>query len=386
MSGKIVAEAMLLTTRWGLKHRLGQLSGLVKGRQEPEDRRPPVTTNAPMRRRLLLPLLVVGFIVISVAEVWLLTAVGSVIGVPWTLVILVAEALVGAWLMRREGRKAWAALTDAYSTGRMPTGQLADAALVLVGGIMLILPGFFTDVIGLFCLLPFTRPLARRFIGLIVARHVSKQGLDIDVMRARFAPDTVIKGETVDTPPTEPDERPAGHQGRDRGLIPQCSSPRISSSRSASRSSSSSMERRSRSMSQWVRATLVSFGSEVDTIGALARLAAARALPLGGQVRLLCEDHCEVVALRAVEPDLLTWRQFDPTRVGVALRHPVRIPSTRDSQPLHSLRSQLTSYGQTQSTFGNAFPASVIPLRMSTRVSRTPPTTKKTARATSASR
>lgn len=167
-----------------------------------------MTTNAPLRRRLLLPLLVVGFIVVSVAEVWLLTAVGSVIGVPWTLVILVAEALIGAWLMRREGRKAWAALTDAYATGKMPTGQLADAALVLVGGIMLILPGFFTDIVGLFCLLPFTRPLARRFIGLILARHVSKQGLDIDVMRARFAPDTVIKGETVDTPPTEPANDP----------------------------------------------------------------------------------------------------------------------------------------------------------------------------------
>lgn len=167
-----------------------------------------MTTNSPMRPRLVLPLLVVGFIVVSVAEVWLLTAVGSLIGVPWTLAILVAEAVVGAWLMRREGRKAWAALTDAYSTGKMPTGQLADAALVLVGGIMLILPGFFTDVIGLLCLLPFTRPLARRFIGLILARQVAKQGLDVGIMRARFAPDTVIKGETDDTAPTEPQQDP----------------------------------------------------------------------------------------------------------------------------------------------------------------------------------
>ncbi len=167
-----------------------------------------MTTSSPMRPRLVLPLLVVGFIVVSVAEVWLLTAVGSVIGVPWTLVILVAEAIVGAWLMRREGRKAWAALTDAYATGKMPTGQLADAALVLVGGIMLILPGFFTDVIGLFCLLPFTRPLARRFIGLIVARQVAKQGIDVGVMKARFAPETVIRGETVDTPPPGPANDP----------------------------------------------------------------------------------------------------------------------------------------------------------------------------------
>ncbi len=167
-----------------------------------------MTTNAPMRRRLLLPLLVVGFILISVAEVWLLTAVGARIGVPWTLAILAAEALLGAWLMRREGRKAWAALSGAYTTGKMPTGQLADAALVLVGGIMLILPGFFTDIIGLVCLLPFTRPLARRLIGIVLARQVAKTGLDVGVMRARFAPDTVIEGETVETPPTEPQQDP----------------------------------------------------------------------------------------------------------------------------------------------------------------------------------
>ncbi len=167
-----------------------------------------MTANVPMRRRLLLPLVVMGFILVSVAEVWLLTTVGHVIGVPWTLAILVAEALVGVWLMRREGRKAWAALTDAYATGKMPTGQLADAALVLVGGIMLILPGFFTDVIGLVCLLPVTRPIARRLIGLLLAGQVAKQGLDLGVMKARFAPGTVIEGETVDTPPAGPQQDP----------------------------------------------------------------------------------------------------------------------------------------------------------------------------------
>ena len=66
---------------------------------------------------------------------------------------------------------------------------------------MLILPGFFTDIIGLVCLLPFTRPLARRLIGLLLARQVARSGLDLGVMKARFAPGTVIEGETVDTPP-----------------------------------------------------------------------------------------------------------------------------------------------------------------------------------------
>jgi UPF0716 protein FxsA len=150
-----------------------------------------VTGTVPQRPRLVLPLLVLGFIVVSVAEVWLLTAVGSAIGIPWTLTILIVEAVVGAWLTRREGRKAWAALTE------------ADAALILVGGIMLILPGFFTDLIGLVCLLPLTRPLARRLVGFLLARQAAKQGLDVEVMRATFAPGTVIKGETVESPPAQ---------------------------------------------------------------------------------------------------------------------------------------------------------------------------------------
>jgi UPF0716 protein FxsA len=165
-----------------------------------------VTGSPAAPRRWLLPALVAGFILVSVVEVWLLTLVGERIGLVPTLAILVAEALVGAWLLRREGSKAWRALIDAYGTGRMPTGQLADAALVLVGGIMLILPGFFTDLIGLVFLLPWTRPLARRAIGFLVARHAARSGLDLGGMRATYHQGTVITGETVDGPPaSEPD-------------------------------------------------------------------------------------------------------------------------------------------------------------------------------------
>lgn len=162
-----------------------------------------------MRRRLLLPLLVLAFILISVAEVWLLTAVSARITVYATLAILLAEAVLGAWLMRREGSKAWKALSDAYGTGRMPSGQLADAALVLVGGSMLILPGFFTDIIGLVCLLPLTRPFARRILGFLIARQAARSGFDVGVIKAKFEPDTVIRGETVpESQPTQPEPQP----------------------------------------------------------------------------------------------------------------------------------------------------------------------------------
>lgn len=152
--------------------------------------------------RWALPVLVLGFILIAVTEVWLLTVVGSRIGVLPTFVILVTEALLGAWLMRREGSKAWAALIDALTTGRMPTGQLADAALVLIGGILLIVPGFFTDLIGVFFLLPLTRPLVRKSLGFLIARQAAKSGVDFGVIKAKYGAGTVIRGETVDDVPS----------------------------------------------------------------------------------------------------------------------------------------------------------------------------------------
>jgi len=165
-----------------------------------------VTGPVPARRRWLVPVLVAVFVVISVLEVWGLTWVGVQIGVLWTIAILIGEAVLGAWLMRREGNKAWRALVDAYTTGRMPSGQLADAALVLVGGMMLILPGFFTDILGLICLLPWTRPMARRAIGLVVARTAASSGFDITSVRSPYASGTVVPGETVDDP--EPSSDP----------------------------------------------------------------------------------------------------------------------------------------------------------------------------------
>ena len=155
-----------------------------------------------VRRPNLVPVLVIAFILVPILEVWLLTAVGSLIGILPTIAILVAEAALGGWLMRREGSKAWAALSDAFGSGKLPTGELADAALVLVGGVLLMLPGFFTDIIGLLFLLPWTRPMARRLIGFVIAKQAARSGVDLGAMRARFEPGTVIRGETAeDVPP-----------------------------------------------------------------------------------------------------------------------------------------------------------------------------------------
>ncbi len=157
--------------------------------------------------RLLLPALVIGFIVVSVIEVWLLTLVGTTIGVPWTLAILVVQAFIGAWLLRNEGRKSWRALVQAYSAGRVPTGHLADAALVLAGGIMIIVPGFFTDIIGLLFLIPASRRFVRKGIGTLLART---SAFPSTLPKTSDDP-TVITGEVIDDPPADTDGPSAGN-------------------------------------------------------------------------------------------------------------------------------------------------------------------------------
>lgn len=111
-------------------------------------------------------------LVVPIVEVAAIIGVGKVIGAWPTVVLLLLESALGAWLVRREGGRAWAGLEEALRTGRMPSRELADAALVLVGGTLLLTPGFVTDVFGFFFILPFTRPIARRLLEAAVARRM----------------------------------------------------------------------------------------------------------------------------------------------------------------------------------------------------------------------
>jgi len=154
-----------------------------------------------------LPVVVAAAIALPIAEVWLLVLVGHAIGGWWTILLLLVEAFVGVWLMRREERKAWRSLRDAFARGAMPGGELADAVLVLIGGILFILPGFITDVLGLICLIPATRPLARRVLGWSVARSAARRGVDLGALKTAQAhlQGQVIRGETLpDANPTQP--------------------------------------------------------------------------------------------------------------------------------------------------------------------------------------
>ncbi|MDQ3432271.1 MAG: FxsA family protein [Actinomycetota bacterium] len=118
-------------------------------------------------------LLFAAFVVVPLIELYAIIQVGQGIGVLPTVLILLAISLAGAWLVRREGARAWQALKNALRSGRLPSREVTDAALVLVGGTLLLTPGFLTDALGLFLVVPLTRPLARRALGWMIARRMA---------------------------------------------------------------------------------------------------------------------------------------------------------------------------------------------------------------------
>jgi UPF0716 protein FxsA len=147
----------------------------------------------PRRRGFPWWLLVAAFVIVPILEIYVIIQVGQVIGAWWTIVLLIADSIFGSWLIRREGRRAWRALTTALESGRMPAGELADGALILVGGTLMLSPGFVTDAVGIVMILPFTRPVARRLLTRMVSRRL------LDARRPGPGPQgPVVRGEVVD--------------------------------------------------------------------------------------------------------------------------------------------------------------------------------------------
>ncbi|MFC0042698.1 FxsA family protein [Actinomadura rayongensis] len=103
-----------------------------------------------------------AILLLPVAEVLAVAGAAHLIGGWWTFALLLASAALGGWIVRRAGRRAWRALQDAARTGALPDREVGDAALVMTGGLLLLTPGFVTDVLGALVVLPWTRPLVRR--------------------------------------------------------------------------------------------------------------------------------------------------------------------------------------------------------------------------------
>ena len=121
-------------------------------------------------------ILVLLFIVVPILELWLIIEIGGLIGVWPTIALLLADALLGALLLRHQGRGAWRRFNQALAEGRFPGKEVADGLLIAIGGTLLLAPGFLTDIVGIFFLIPPTRAIVRRLLKGMVGRRIVVMG------------------------------------------------------------------------------------------------------------------------------------------------------------------------------------------------------------------
>lgn len=166
-------------------------------------------------------LLFVLLIVIPVIELWIVVQVAHHIGFFDTLGLLILISIVGAFLLKQQGLATWRRVQEALQRGEVPGREATDGFLILLGGALLLTPGFLSDAIGLLLLLPPTRALVKGSTRTLLARWARrrvggpKRIYTATVVRSRRAGETATPPE-LGVPPAAPPRR-NGDGSPDRG-------------------------------------------------------------------------------------------------------------------------------------------------------------------------
>ena len=120
----------------------------------------------------MVALFVALVIVVGIVEITVMIQVGQLIGVVNTIGLLLLVSLIGVWLVKRQGIGVMVRFREQRMAGRLPAAEVFDGALILVAGVLLIIPGFVTDALGLLLLVPPIRAVARRVVSRRVMREV----------------------------------------------------------------------------------------------------------------------------------------------------------------------------------------------------------------------
>ncbi len=124
----------------------------------------------------MLVKLVLAFTLIPIAEIYLLIKLGGAIGAINTILVVIVTALAGAYLARLEGLKTMMQIRGHLEQGLMPTEEMFDALLIFIAGIVLMTPGFLTDLAGLLVLIPGSRKHIKAWIKSKTS-HITREKL-----------------------------------------------------------------------------------------------------------------------------------------------------------------------------------------------------------------
>ena len=120
------------------------------------------------------------FIFVPVMEIYVLLSVGSLIGLWPTIGLILATGIAGAQLARVQGISVLFSIQQELAQGRMPTSELIDAAMILAGGLLLLTPGFCTDLKGFLLLAPFSRKPLKQYLARIFARAIKNGQIQVN--------------------------------------------------------------------------------------------------------------------------------------------------------------------------------------------------------------
>lgn len=132
------------------------------------------------------------FLIVPFVEIYVLLQVGSIIGAFPTIFLVVFTAALGAWLLRRQGFATWQRFQANLSQGTIPAFEMIEGPMLLVGGALLLTPGFFTDAMGFACLVP---ALRRKLAQYIIENHLLVTEVGSVFKQARRQDGSVIEGE-----------------------------------------------------------------------------------------------------------------------------------------------------------------------------------------------
>lgn len=136
------------------------------------------------------PVFALLFFVIPLIEIYLLIQVGHVIGALPTILLVIATSLLGAYLLKQQGLAALTRFQNNVRQGQLPANELKEGVFILLGGILLMTPGFFTDFLGLFCLLPPTRKLLIKLFARRLPARTDARYEDVYIHSNTRAPDS----------------------------------------------------------------------------------------------------------------------------------------------------------------------------------------------------
>ncbi len=132
------------------------------------------------------------FLIVPFVEIYLLLKLGGIVGILPTVLLVVFTAVLGAWLLRKQGFATWQRLQENLAKGVVPAYEMIEGPILLVGGALLLTPGFFTDALGFACLIPQVR---KKFAKYVIENRLINVQTGSPFQKPKPKGDNVLEGE-----------------------------------------------------------------------------------------------------------------------------------------------------------------------------------------------